>query len=90
MKKMYSAVEIAEMRIPNLPKTATNIRQRADREGWAFARRNRFRRRAPLVRDTRTLLGHGGARLPLDLALQAALSAHKAANAMAASVMNSF
>ena len=83
MKKMYSAVEIAEMQIPNLPKTATNIRQRADREGWSFAEETglggvrRLYEIPPRYLVTVETMG-----LPLDLALQAALSAHKAANAM--------
>ena len=83
MKKMYSAVDIAGMRIPNLPKTATNIRQRADKEGWAFTEETGLGGVRRLYEiPARYLVTVETMGLPLDLALQAALSAHKAANAM--------
>ncbi|ENG0237721.1 DNA-binding protein [Burkholderia multivorans] len=34
MKKLYSASEIAAMRLPGLPTSRDNIRIRAEREGW--------------------------------------------------------
>lgn len=33
-KKLYSATEIAQMRLPGLPTSRDNIRARAEREGW--------------------------------------------------------
>ena len=83
MKKMYSASEIMGLDLPNMPATKAAIIKRAEKEGWAFAEETGLGGIRRLYEiPARYLVSVETMGLPLDTALQAALSAHKAANAM--------
>lgn len=83
MKKMYSVAEIIELNLPALPKSKPAITTKARNEGWKYAEETGLGGVRRLYEiPARYLVTVETMGLPLDLALQAALSAHKAANAM--------
>jgi hypothetical protein len=83
MKKMYSASEIMDLHLPNMPSTKAAIIKRAEKENWAFAEETGLGGVRRLYEiPARYLVSVETMGLPLETALQAALSAHKAANAM--------
>ena len=83
MKKMYSVAEIIELNLPALPKSKPAITTKARKEEWKYTEETGLGGVRRLYEiPARYLVTVETMGLPLDIALQAALSAHKAANSM--------
>ena len=83
MKKMYSVTEILELNLPALPKSKPAVTTKARKEGWKFAEETGLGGVRRLYEiPARYLVTVETLGLPMDTAIQAALQAHKAAQAM--------